>query len=109
MNIQEYEKFLKGKAELLIKGKKFCVSGRPFYFSSQEYLEKEIVKFEGIVKSSVTKDLDYLIWSGRARSSKVVEAETNKIKVISEKDFMKMIENDTEIKIGQEDEIYDTY
>jgi len=77
--------------ENLLNGRKFLVTGTLVHFKRNE-IKEEIEKFGGKVISAVSKNLDYLI-VGENPGSKVKKAEKiGTVKIISEDDFLKMVE-----------------
>ncbi len=81
--------FKKSKKTSKLKGLKFCITGKKGDLSREELIEL-INQNGGEYKSNVTKDLDYLI-AGENAGSKIQKAKKYKVKIISEKDFLEMI------------------
>jgi DNA ligase (NAD+) len=74
----------------IVKGKKFLVTG------GTGFLGKNLVKYVtdngGEVKSSVGKDLNYLVIADpNSASSKAVAARKQGVTLISEEDFLAMV------------------
>lgn len=69
-----------------LAGLKFCITGKKEQYSREELIEI-IEKNGGEYKSSVTKDLDYLI-AGDDAGSKLTKAKELDVKVINEKEFL---------------------
>ena len=90
-----------------ISGKKFCITGKFLKINpvteknfTRRELEEEIKIKGGIIKSSVTSDLDYLIVGGLGstaysevtKGKKIIKAEIQKnIKIIKEEEFLKYL------------------
>ena len=74
----------------LLEGKTIMVSG--LFSIPREELKGLIERHGGKVGSSVSKKTDYLVAGEKAGGSKLEKAETLGVKVISEDEFMKMIE-----------------
>ncbi|PIR43332.1 hypothetical protein COV24_03340 [candidate division WWE3 bacterium CG10_big_fil_rev_8_21_14_0_10_32_10] len=82
-------KFKVEKKSNKLHGLSFCVTGKKEQYSRDELIE--MIKINGgKYKSSVTKDLDYLI-AGDDAGSKLEKAKQNNVKVISEKEFLQML------------------
>ena len=75
----------------LLEGKAFVVSG-VFHSLSRNDLKKEIEMNGGKVLSGVSAKTDYLIAGDNMGPSKRKKAEDLKVPIISEDDFLKMIE-----------------
>jgi DNA ligase (NAD+) len=72
-------------------GKKFCITGQ--LSRKREEIENDIKTHGGSIVSSVSKNTDYLITNESvSSSSKFVKAQELKIPVISELEFLKLIE-----------------
>ena len=71
-----------------ITGKKFCLSGS--FSEGKRYYFDLIEKFGGIIKSSVVKDLDILV-SNETTTSKYKKAKESGIKILKEKDLVKLL------------------
>lgn len=82
-------KFKKQKSTNKLNGLSFCITGKKEKYSRDELIEI-INKNGGEYKSSVTKDLDYLI-AGEDAGSKLTKANSLGVKVISEDEFLQMI------------------
>ncbi len=74
-----------------LHGKKFVISGTFEHFSREE-LKKNIEHNGGKVVSSVSKNTDFLLTGDKPGPSKVNKAESLGIPIISETDYLKMIE-----------------
>lgn len=75
----------------LFSGKSFVVSGT-FQNFEREELKEKIKELGGKISSSVSKKLDYLLTGDKAGSSKLEKAEKAGVTVLSEDDFLKMLE-----------------
>lgn len=74
-----------------LKGKSFCITGSTK--TPRKALEKKITDFGGSVKTSVTNGLSYLITNDQeSGSSKMKNAKKHGTEIISELDFMRMID-----------------
>ena len=80
-----------------ITGKSFLVTGNVEYFKNRKEVENKIVEMGGIIAKSVNKDLDYLInndinsTSSKNKKAKELIEKGEKVKIITENDFMEMI------------------
>ncbi len=74
-----------------LHGKKFVISGTFEHFSREE-LKKNIEQNGGKVVSSVSKNTDFLLAGDKPGPSKVSKAESLGIPIISETNYLKMIE-----------------
>ena len=83
-------KFKQAKVSNKLKGLSFCITGKKGRYSRNELIEM-ITANGGEYKSSVTKDLDYLI-AGDEAGSKLQRAQEYGVKVITEEEFLKMLE-----------------
>jgi DNA ligase (NAD+) len=82
-------KFKSKKRSDLLKGRTFAITGKKETYSRDELIE--IIKENGgEYKTSITKDLDYLI-AGEDAGSKLEKAEELEIKIITEKELLNMI------------------
>ncbi len=84
------EEQLSGASNKLV-GEKFVVSGVFTHFSRNE-LKASIEKNGGVVSSSISSKTDYLIAGDKMGPAKREKAEKLDIPIISEEDYMKMIE-----------------
>lgn len=84
------EKELADSSEILT-GKKFVVSGVFTHFSRND-LKASIEKNGGVVSSSISSKTDYLIAGDKMGPAKREKAEKLGISIISEEDYMRMIE-----------------
>lgn len=76
----------------LFSGKSFVVSGT-FQNFEREELKEKIKELGGKISSSVSKKLDYLLAGDKAGSSKLEKAEKAGVTVLSEEDFIELINN----------------
>ncbi|MCK5781727.1 MAG: NAD-dependent DNA ligase LigA [Flavobacteriales bacterium] len=76
---------------LHLEGKVFVVSG-VFDVYSRNELKKEIEKFGGKVTSSISKKTDFLVAGEKMGPSKLEKANKLGVKIVSENDFVKMID-----------------
>lgn len=83
-------KFKKEEKTNKLDGKTFAITGKKVKYSRDELVEI-INKNGGEYKSSITKDLDYLI-AGDDAGSKLEKAEKLDVMVITEEEFLKMTE-----------------
>ena len=81
--------FKQTKTSLKLSGLSFCVTGKKQKYSREELI-KIIIENGGEYKSSVTKDLNYLI-AGEEAGSKLQKAIELEVKVINEDEFLKMV------------------
>lgn len=79
------------EAENKLNGAKFVISGS-FEKYSRDEIKSLIEKFGGKNLSSVSKNTDYLLAGDKIGPSKLAKAEKLGVKIISEQDFLKMIE-----------------
>ncbi|MFW9896691.1 MAG: BRCT domain-containing protein [Candidatus Thorarchaeota archaeon] len=83
------EKTIGGKLE----GISFCITGSLENFKPRSKAEEIVIKLGGIVKKDVTKDLNYLVTNSDEPTKKYVTVQSQpNTEVISEEEFMKMIE-----------------
>jgi DNA ligase (NAD+) len=75
----------------VLEGKKFVISG-VFENYSRKELQDMIEKYGGKKTGSLSKSTDYLLAGDNMGPSKLKKAESFKIPIISEEDFLKMIE-----------------
>jgi DNA ligase (NAD+) len=78
--------------ESLLNGKSFVISG-VFKNFSREEVKEVIIKNGGKVISSISKKLDFLVAGENMGPSKKEKAEKLEIKIISEDDFLNLINN----------------
>ena len=84
--------FIKNEVkESSISGKNFVVTGSVNVFKNRKELQKRIEELGGSVKSSVSKDTDYLICDGESNSSKYKKAKELNVSIITEEEFVKMV------------------
>jgi DNA ligase (NAD+) len=89
-------RLLASKLEILdadngrLSGKSFCVTGSTQM--PRKFLHTTILNNGGIVKDSVTSGLSYLISNESSNSSKSLKARKYSVPVITESDFLKMVE-----------------
>ncbi len=74
-----------------LKGKKFVISGTFENFSRSE-IKKNIEQNGGKLVSAISKNVDYLLAGEKPGPSKIAKAKTLNIPIISEKDYLKMID-----------------
>jgi DNA ligase (NAD+) len=79
-----------------LEGKSFCFTGA--MLKPRSYYQDLVKKNGGKNNSSVTKDLSYLVCNENRGSSKSMKAEKNGVKVITEQEFLSMIEIPPEAK-----------
>ena len=72
-----------------LKGKKFVLTGTMESLGRDEAKEK-IRALGGSVSGSVSKNIDYVV-AGKKAGSKLNKAESLEVKVLSEKDFLKLV------------------
>jgi len=78
-----------------LDGKTFVITGSLEHFANREALVEVITSLNGKVSGSVSAKTSYLINNDvNSSSSKNVKAKSLNIPIISEQDFMKMIEGD---------------
>ena len=83
------------KAELKFSGKTFVITGKLEYFSNRKELEETIEKNGGKVSSSISTKTSFLINNDKmSNSSKNKKAKELDIEIISENDFLQMLNND---------------
>ncbi len=75
----------------LLKGRRFIASGRLDNFSREE-IKDEVEKYGGNYVSSISSKLDYLIAGENIGPKKLDRAKKLKIPIISEQEFLKMLE-----------------
>lgn len=93
MNIYELEDLLKGRIPKEdLKGKTFCFTGK---CRKQRYeLEELALNVGGLIKKSVVKNLSFLIIpdSFYSKTSKYYDAEYQGSKILTETEFLKMVQ-----------------
>lgn len=90
-NMQDVPKAEPTNTKTQFSNKKFCFTG------TREFL-KEVKDAGGIIKSDVTKDLDYLVQKDvNSTSSKSTKAKSFGIKIISVDQIKHSLENDTDL------------
>ncbi len=72
-----------------LEGKSFAITGKKEKYSRDELIQM-IEENGGVYKTSITKDLDYLI-AGEDAGSKLEKARQLEIKVITEVEFLKIL------------------
>ena len=83
---------IKENSSGFLKGLSFCFTGEMKTMKRQD-AEKIVKEKGGAVKSSVTKDLSYLVTNDtESGSSKNVKAKTLGIQIINEEEFLKLCE-----------------
>lgn len=76
-----------------LNGKTFVVTGSVNHYKNREELQKDIISHGGNIVSSVSSKTNYLINNDiNSTSSKNKKAKTLNIPIISEEDFLKMIQ-----------------
>ena len=91
------------ESTLLLSGKKFVVTGTLNNFTRNEIQDK-IISLGGEAQSQVSKKTDYLI-AGENAGSKLTKARELNIPVLSEEDFLSMIDSAPKIDSYTENEI----
>ncbi len=74
-----------------LNDKKFVISGTFNNFSRSD-LKKNIEHYGGQLSSSISKNTDYLLAGEKPGPSKIAKAESLSIPIISEEDYLKMIQ-----------------
>ena len=74
-----------------LQGKKFVISGTFEHFSRND-LKKNIEQNGGKIVSSISKNTDFLLAGDKPGPSKVSKAQSLGVPIISESDYLKMIE-----------------
>ena len=82
-----------------IKNKSFCFTGKIETINpetdksfTRERIKEIVLEHDGIVKSSITQDLDYLVQiDPESDSLKSLKAKNLGVKIISEKQFFEML------------------
>lgn len=83
------------KTELKFSGKTFVITGKFEHFSNRKELEETIEKNGGKVSSSISTKTSFLINNDKmSNSSKNKKAKELEIEIISENDFLQMLNND---------------
>jgi DNA ligase (NAD+) len=91
----EEVKVKKSVSGISLDGKTFVITGSLEHFANREALVEVITSLNGKVSGSVSAKTSYLINNDvNSSSSKNVKAKSLNIPIISEQDFMKMIEGD---------------
>ena len=80
-----------GDREQILSGLKFVITGRIDGLSRSQFEEK-IKELGGIVSGSVSSKTDFLV-AGESPGSKFTDAESLGVKILSEIDFLELIEN----------------
>ena len=91
------------ESSLLLSGKKFVVTGTLINFTRNEIQDK-IISLGGEAQSQVSKKTDYLI-AGENAGSKLTKARELNIPVLSEEDFLSMIDSAPKIDSYTKNEI----
>jgi DNA ligase (NAD+) len=74
----------------LLLGKSFCITG-PLRYVREFYIS--VIKMcGGTYKSSVTKDLNYLVTNEHKATSKRLAAQEHNVPIITEGDFLRMLQ-----------------
>ncbi|TAE75508.1 MAG: NAD-dependent DNA ligase LigA [Bacteroidetes bacterium] len=81
-----------------LAGKTFLFSGT--FSQSREDLQNKVLQFGGKLGTTVSKNLDFLVAGENMGPSKLEKAEKFKITMITEKDFLEMIGENTTININ---------
>ena len=79
----------KGGNSTILSGKSFCVTGS-FDTISRDEIHTMVEQNGGEVRTSVSKNLDFLI-AGEKAGSKLEKAESLGVKILTINDFFKMI------------------
>lgn len=87
LNFESAKKQVKNS---LFKGKSFVLTGSLSSFTREEASEK-ILNYGGKITASVSKKTDYVL-AGESAGSKLDKASSLGVKIISEEDFMKMLD-----------------
>lgn len=85
-----------------LSGKLFCISGS--MTNGKKSIQQIIEKYGGEVKSSVVKDLDYLI-AGEGSGNKSRKAEEYNIPIITEEEFFQMIGEEQQLPDNKESDV----
>lgn len=83
------KKEIQNMNEQTLAGKKMCFTGK-FSNPSRKEMEAKLEELGG-KKSSVSKNLNYLVWDGEIEKGKYTKATKLGIPIISQKDFLEMI------------------
>ncbi|MBD3197558.1 MAG: DNA ligase (NAD(+)) LigA [Candidatus Lokiarchaeota archaeon] len=78
-------------SEGILTGKSFCFTGKLNTMKRAE-AEEIVVKHGGETKSSVTKNLSYLVTNSTEQTTKYKKAQTQGTAIITEDEFLRMIE-----------------
>ncbi|MBD3197557.1 MAG: hypothetical protein GF317_21060 [Candidatus Lokiarchaeota archaeon] len=74
-----------------IKNKKFCFTGKLESMTRNE--AQDLVKDKsGIPKTSIVKDLDYLVSNAEHETTKIKKAREQGTAIINEQEFLKLVE-----------------
>lgn len=80
------------KSSDVLEGKAFLVTGNFGTSARRKELEAMVENFGGKKRNSVSSKLNYIVAGEKAGASKIKKAQDLKIPIISEHDFLKMIE-----------------
>jgi DNA ligase (NAD+) len=76
-----------------LEGISFCITGKLENFDPRRKAEELVRSLGGIVKGSVTKDLNYLVTNSDEPTTKYKAAQSqDNTEIINEEEFMKMVE-----------------
>jgi DNA ligase (NAD+) len=76
-----------------LEGISFCITGSLENFKPRSKAEELVINLGGIVKGSVTKDLNYLVTNSNEPTTKYKAAQSqDNTEIINEEEFMKMVE-----------------
>ncbi|TXT66993.1 MAG: hypothetical protein BAJALOKI1v1_220026 [Promethearchaeota archaeon] len=73
-----------------LKGKTFCFTGKLDSMTRKEAQEL-VEKHGGVSKSSVVKNLTYLVSNSDKETTKIIKAKEQGTKIITEKQFLELI------------------
>lgn len=77
----------------ILDGKTFCITGTTYHYKNRKALQEEIERFGGKISSSISNKTDVLINNDiDSNSSKNKKAKELGIPIISEEEFLKMIQ-----------------
>ena len=88
-----FEEINENPAENKLEGKNFVITGKLHHFANREKLKEKIEQLGGKVAGSISSKTDYLINNDKnSTSSKNIKAKQLNIPIISENDFLEIIE-----------------
>ena len=93
VHFKEEEFMNRPEGDFPLAGKNFVITGKVNHFANRDAIKAEIERLGGNVSGSVSKNTDYLINNDKtSTSSKNLKAKELGVDIISEEDFLEMVE-----------------